>query len=183
MKTRLTVLFAILILVCGITGCKKPAEPPPAPPTATTTTPSTPPPSIESPVMKPIQEEPVTEISGDLDQINRSGLMKKIYFDFDRSDLRPDAIATLEANATKLKQYPSLRIRIEGHCDERGTEEYNIGLGDRRAKASYNYLVNLGISPSRMETVTYGKSQPEDPGHNEEAWATNRRDVFLVIAK
>lgn len=185
MNRRLfAVLLVFALVVVLLPGCKgKPKEAPVAPPeTGVTEHPSTTP-MVESPTIKPITETPVSELPDDLDQINRSGLLKKVYFDFDRADLRADAIETLNANAAVLKKHSTLRIRIEGHCDERGTEEYNIGLGDRRAKAAYNYLVNLGVSAGRMETVSYGKSQPEDPSHNEDAWARNRRDVFLVVAK
>ncbi len=184
MQSRFTALFLAFIFIGYLGGCKKPTPPPSAPQQQENAqAPSSTAPTVETPVMKPIQEEVAGEISGDLDAINRSGLLKKVYFDFDKAMLRSDAIATLDANAGVLKKYATLRIRIEGHCDERGTEEYNIGLGDRRAKAAYSYLVNLGINPSRMETVSYGKSQPEDPSHNEDAWSKNRRDVFLVIAK
>ncbi|MEW6365455.1 MAG: peptidoglycan-associated lipoprotein Pal [Acidobacteriota bacterium] len=184
MNRRVLAVLLVLVMAGVFAACKKRVEPLPPPPPPTEAGERGPAgQQVETPAMQPLQETQVSEISDDIDQINRSGLLKKIYFDFDKSDLRPDAIATLDANAAQLKKYPTLRIRLEGHCDERGTEEYNIGLGDRRAKAAYNYLVNMGISPSRMETVSYGKSQPEDPGHNEEAWAKNRRDVFLVIGK
>lgn len=183
MSRKFVAFTLVFVFVCILAGCKKrPPPPPPAPPTpAVTPTPTTP--TVEQQTMQPIPEASTSELSDDLDKINKSGLLKKIYFEFDRSELRADATATLDANATNLKKYSNLKIRIEGHCDERGTEEYNISLGERRAKVAYQYLVNVGVSPSRMEIVTYGKSQPEDPGHNEDAWSRNRRDVFLVIAK
>ena len=184
MNRRLMAVFLVFAMAGVLAGCKKRVEPlPPPPPQQEAGERGPAVPQVETPAMQPLQETEVSEISDDIDQINRSGLLKKIYFDFDRSDLRPDAIATLDANASVLKKYATLRIRLEGHCDERGTEEYNIGLGDRRAKAAYNYLVNMGVSPSRMETVSYGKSQPEDMGRSEDAWAKNRRDVFLVVGK
>lgn len=182
MNRKLLALFFVFAMVTSLAGCKKQPKPLPPPPQPTGPEVGTTP-SVEAPEIKRLTEMSTSELPDDLDQINRSGLLKKIHFDFDRSDLRPEDIETLNGNSAVLKKYPNLKIRIEGHCDERGTEEYNISLGDRRAKAAYNYLVNLGISAARMETVSYGKSQPEDPGHNEEAWAMNRRDVFLVIAK
>lgn len=184
MNRRLLAFSLMVTLVgFGLGACKKKAEEPPVEPAPATTPAATTERTIEQPQIKPIPETSVSELPNDLDQINRSGLLKKVYFDFDRADLRPDAIETLNANAAALKKHATLRIRIEGHCDERGTEEYNIGLGERRAKAAYTYLANLGVSASRMEIVSYGKSQPEDPSHNEDAWSRNRRDVFLVIAR
>lgn len=106
--------------------------------------------------------------------------LENVYFDFDKSDLRPDARATLEKNAEWIKNNPGVKIQIEGHCDERGTEEYNLALGERRANAVKNYLVSLGVDPDRLYTISYGEELPADPGHNEEAWAKNRRAHFLV---
>jgi peptidoglycan-associated lipoprotein len=103
-----------------------------------------------------------------------------VYFDFDRYELRPDAIATLEKAAKVLKQYPNAIITIEGHCDERGTVEYNLALGERRAHSVKTYLVNYGINPDNLITISYGKERPIDPGHNEEAWAKNRRAVLVT---
>lgn len=184
MNRRLLAFSLMVTLVgFGLGACKKKVEEPPVEPTPASTPAATTERTVEQPQIKPIPEASVSELPNDLDQINRSGLLKKVYFDFDRADLRPDAIETLNANAAALKKHATLRIRIEGHCDERGTEEYNIGLGERRAKAAYTYLANLGVAASRMEIVSYGKSQPEDPSHNEDAWSRNRRDVFLVIAR
>jgi len=104
--------------------------------------------------------------------------LKKVYFDFDRSNLTSESRASLEHNAAVLKEYPDIRVLIEGHCDERGTIEYNLALGERRALAARNYLINLGINPDRLATISYGEERPVDPRHNEEAWAKNRRDDF-----
>jgi peptidoglycan-associated lipoprotein len=103
-----------------------------------------------------------------------------IYFDFDRSDLKPEARATLQEKADFLRAYPSVTVIIEGHCDERGTAEYNIALGERRAEAAKGFLMNLGISGSRMTTISYGEEKPVAMGHNEKAWAKNRRVHFEV---
>ena len=104
--------------------------------------------------------------------------LKPIYFDFDSYALRPDALETLKENAEKIKKAPNAIIQIEGHCDERGTSEYNIVLGDRRALATREHLIRLGVSGDRMITITYGEEDPVDPGHNEAAWAKNRRCEF-----
>jgi len=103
---------------------------------------------------------------------------KSIYFAFDKSNLTAESRAILEHNAKILKDNPDIRVLIEGHCDERGTIEYNLALGERRALAARNYLINLGIDPNRIATISWGEERPADPGHNEEAWAKNRRDEF-----
>jgi peptidoglycan-associated lipoprotein len=105
---------------------------------------------------------------------------ENIYFDFDKSFIRDDAKPNLEKVAEYMKENRDVRVLIEGHCDERGTNEYNFALGDRRAQEAKNYLMNLGIDGSRIKTISYGEERPEDPGHNEDAWAKNRRDVFIV---
>jgi len=106
---------------------------------------------------------------------------EKIYFDFDKSDLRQEAKETLKAKADWLRAHPSYSVIIEGHCDERGTNEYNLALGDRRASSAKKYLVALGISAERLTTISYGEERPADPRHNENAWAKNRRDEFKLI--
>lgn len=104
----------------------------------------------------------------------------RVFFDFDKSVLKPAAQRTLERQAAWLKQYPSVVITIEGHCDERGTREYNLALGERRATAAKNFLVALGIDPGRIDTLSYGKERPAALGHNEAAWSQNRRAVTVV---
>jgi len=104
----------------------------------------------------------------------------RVFFDFDKFDLTPLARGTLERQAAWLKRYPGARIVVEGHCDERGTREYNLALGERRATASKNYLVALGIDASRITTISYGKEKPAATGSNETAWALNRRAVSVV---
>lgn len=108
--------------------------------------------------------------------------MLPIYFDFDQSNIRDDQRGRIDGNAYYLDTHPEVKIRIEGNCDERGTNEYNIALGERRAIASKKYLINKGISEERMETVSYGEEKPLLYGHDELSWAQNRRDDF-VIAK
>jgi peptidoglycan-associated lipoprotein len=103
-----------------------------------------------------------------------------INFAFDRFDLRPEAREILDKHAKWLKAHPEFNVRIEGNCDERGTAEYNMALGQRRAASAMKYLVDLGVGKNRLSTVSYGKEHPLDPGHNEDAWAKNRRDHFSV---
>lgn len=104
-----------------------------------------------------------------------------IFFEFDRYDLTPEAKVVLERKAKWLKANPGYRIRIEGHCDERGTNEYNLALGDRRANAAKSYLIYLGIEPERISTISYGEERPLDPRHTEEAYSKNRRAEFKLI--
>ena len=129
--------------------------------------------------------------SGDLDtgaggdgerKIENAGIkLNTVYFAFDSSALNDHSKATLKGNASALtSDYSGKSVVIEGHCDERGTVEYNMALGERRARASYDYLKSIGIAASRMSTVSYGKERPLDPGHNESAWSKNRRDEFIV---
>ena len=105
---------------------------------------------------------------------------KNIYFEFDKSSLLPEAQEILREKAAWLEKNPAVDVIIEGHCDERGTNEYNIALGDRRSKSAKNFLINLGIAGSRMETISYGEEQPVDKAHNEAAWAKNRRAHFVI---
>ena len=116
-------------------------------------------------------------------EVFESSLLKDIHFDFDRYNLRPGDASILKENAALLKKYANVKIQIEGHCDERGTVEYNLALGERRANSAKNYLVSLGISQARISTISYGKEKPLDPAHNEAAWAKNRRAHTVVTAK
>jgi peptidoglycan-associated lipoprotein len=104
-----------------------------------------------------------------------------IYFDFDKSNIREDQRARIVENATFLSENKAVRVRIEGNCDERGTNEYNMALGERRANSAKKYLVNLGIHEDRMHTISYGEEKPLLHGHDEYSWAQNRRDDFVVV--
>jgi peptidoglycan-associated lipoprotein len=106
--------------------------------------------------------------------------MPDIHFDFDKYNLKPEAQAILKAGAQAYQKYPNYGLVIEGNCDERGTVEYNLALGQKRADEAAKYLVDLGIGKERIKTISYGKERPLDPGHNETAWAKNRRDHFVV---
>ena len=116
-------------------------------------------------------------------EVFESDMLKDIHFDFDKYDIRPEDAEILRENASLLMRYSSVKIQIEGHCDERGTNEYNLALGERRANAAKNYLISLGLSANRIATISYGEERPFDPGHNEEAWAQNRRGHFVILSK
>ncbi|MCF8505036.1 MAG: peptidoglycan-associated lipoprotein Pal [Caulobacter sp.] len=104
-----------------------------------------------------------------------------VYFDLDRYDVRSDAMPVLDAQAAWLRQYPNVRVRIEGNCDERGTREYNLALGARRANAVRDYLASRGVASSRITTLSWGKERPVDPGSNEDAWARNRNGHTVIV--
>jgi peptidoglycan-associated lipoprotein len=106
-------------------------------------------------------------------------VLQTVNFDYDKYELTSVAMDILVINSKGLREHPEAQVLIEGHCDERGTVEYNLALGDKRAKAVKDYLVALGIEPSRLTTITYGKERPLDPSHNESAWAKNRRAEFV----
>ena len=165
MIKRLMVLATILSLV-AVAGCggKKAVDQ-----TPTETAPDTP---VEEPTETPI--ETPTETTNDVSPISLSD----VFFDFDQYNLSSEAKSTLEANARELKRV-SGNVTIEGHCDERGTKAYNLALGDKRAGVAKDYLVSLGVTASRITTISYGKERPFDSGHDETAWAKNRRGHFV----
>ena len=136
---------------------------------------------------KSLANAPVSE-SSSLAKLQKGGAigtpasspLKDIYFDFDRADLRADAREILKANADWLKRNPAATVQIEGHCDERGTAEYNLALGAKRAQTAKDYLVTLGISEQRMSTISYGQELPVCTEHNEDCWQKNRHDRFVA---
>jgi peptidoglycan-associated lipoprotein len=183
MIRKIAILFFICILAFAFTTSCKPkvkTQPPPPPVKEQ--------PKVEKveeapPVKKPEMTEEEIFMSKSLDQINLEAPLKMIHFDYDQYAIREDAKPVLETDAAWLKKFTSAKILIEGHCDERGTEEYNLALGERRAKAAMDYLGSLGVSSERIKIISYGKSQPLDNGHNETAWQKNRRAQFLIIEK
>ena len=159
-------------------------SPPPPPSTSNTPPPSPSPPPPAPPPVVPTELTPDDEFaSRSLEEINRESPLFPAFFVLDSSALDDRARQVLEANAEVLGQYPSWLVTIEGHCDERGTAEYNLGLGERRALTAQQYLVELGVAAERMRTVSYGKEFPFDPEHNDIAWAANRRAHFVITAK
>lgn len=107
----------------------------------------------------------------------------RILFPFDKFDIQPEYQQMLQNKAELMKQYPNIRVRIEGNCDERGTQEYNMALGERRARAAYDYLTTLGVNPAQLEMISFGKENPILQGSGEDIWGQNRRDDFRVIAQ
>jgi peptidoglycan-associated lipoprotein len=127
-----------------------------------------------------LAEEAKARIQREARAARESFLNELIHFEFDKSRLLPEAKAILRVKAEWLKANPEARAIIEGHCDERGTNEYNLALGDRRAQSAKTYLVDLGIAAERLTCISYGEERPLDPGHNEAAWAKNRRAQFVL---
>ena len=182
MKKLLVYSLAIILVFSLVVSCKKkPKELPPPPPQAVEQ------PQVEKVEAPVVQEPKLSEeelyLRKSLEQINLEKPLGTIYFDYDRAVIREDARATMEGNADWLKKFRTAKILVEGHCDERGTEEYNLALGEKRAKAAQDYLLSLGVSSDRIRIISYGKSQPINPGHDEGAWQMNRRAQFLVIEK
>jgi peptidoglycan-associated lipoprotein len=182
MKKLVIISLAIILVFSFAVSCKKkPKSVPPPPPQAQEQ------PKVEKVEAPVIQEPTLSEeelfLQKSVDQINLEKPLGMIYFEYDKSVIRDDARSTLDANASWLKKFRSVKIRIEGHCDERGTEEYNIALGEKRAKSAQDYLLSLGVGSERMKIISYGKSQPINPGHDEGSWQMNRRAQFLVVEK
>ena len=174
--------FIFVLALAFTTSCKPKTKPTPPPP------PSQEQPKVEkvddtASVKKPALTEEEIFMSKSLEQVNLEAPLKMIHFDYDQYAIREDAKPTLEGNAVWLKKFSSAKILLEGHCDERGTEEYNLALGEKRAKTTYDYLASLGVTPDRMKVISYGKSQPLDTGHTETSWQKNRRAQFLIIEK
>ena len=186
----LAVALAIGAAACG--GKKVPVArpaPPPAPPPAADSAPARPtaaPEPVAERVVPVVPREPIRDeaiSSASLDELNRSSPLKPVFFELDSNEVSAEGRRILDANASVLKQYPAWTVTIEGHCDERGTAEYNLALGERRALAARAYLVSLGLSGDRLRTVSYGKEFPFDPGRDESALAKNRRAHFVITAK
>lgn len=171
-KLALLIVFGLAAVAIVGMSCGGPDEPVEEIPVDTTTvapedTATPPPPPPPPPPPKKLKEEQ----------------LQTVYFDFDKFELRSDAKRMLDGNYELLKEFPDVIVQIEGHCDERGTVEYNLSLGEQRAKACQTYLISLGIAPERLTTISYGEERPVDPGHNEEAWAKNRRAEFRIVSQ
>jgi peptidoglycan-associated lipoprotein len=191
MKKVIIFSLAFLMVFAALSSCRGRARveevtPPPPPPPEVEEQPEVEEvEEVEEPVV--VEEPELTEeeifMSKTLDEINLEAPLQMIHFDYDKYFIRDDAKPVLEENAEWLKKYDTLVFLIEGHCDERGTEEYNLALGEKRAKSTLDYLTSLGISSDRIRTISYGKSMPLDPAHNEVSWQKNRRAQFLIIKK
>ena len=185
--TERLILIVLLMAAAACGGDKKPPVARPAPPPPVTGADGRPLPP--SPVTEPtvVPPEPVVEDAGlnakDLDTLNRDSPLQPAFFAYDSWELDSAAQQALNGNAQLLKQYATWVITIEGHADERGTAEYNLALGERRALAARNYLISLGIAADRLRTISYGKEFPFDPLHSEAAWSKNRRAHFVITAK
>jgi peptidoglycan-associated lipoprotein len=179
---RQYVLVVAVALGVAFTGCKKNTPPPtpPSPPVAPATPPPAPAPPPET-VPQKSEYDTLRETATDV--IEKMGLLGDIHFEYDRADIRAEDQPILTKNAETLKKFDFLLITIEGHCDERGSVEYNLALGERRAKAAHEYLVSLGVPGDRLKTVSYGKEVPLCQESTEECWARNRRAHFAVTGK
>lgn len=169
LSTKLLVATALI----AVAGCSKkaPETLPPAPPTQTA------PPETQTPPPGPVGS---TVVPGSKEDFLQQVGTDRVHFGTDKYDLDSEARSILDRQAEWLAKYPNVRITIEGHCDERGTREYNLALGDRRANSAKNYLATR-VDPSRINTISYGKERPEATGSDESAWAQNRRAVTVII--
>lgn len=174
---NLLVLGTSLGLMLAL-ACKKPEPTPEPPPPAVVHTEA--PPEVKAPPVDTTRPTDMSAAKFAEFQKAASAALKDINFDFDKSDIRDPDKPKLQAIASFMKSYASARIMIEGHCDERGTVEYNLALGDRRAFAAQNYLSSLGVNRDRLGTISYGKEKPKAMGQNEESWFINRRDEFKL---
>jgi peptidoglycan-associated lipoprotein len=181
---RKSALFAALVAALAVAGCH--GNPKPAPQAARPTTPSTPPlapPPAASRDVAPQTDEYAKVKGMSAEEIDRLGILSEIHYDYNKADIRDSDRAILAKNAEVLKKFDFLKITVEGHCDDRGTVEYNLALGDRRAKAAHDYLASLGVAGDRMKVVSYGKEVPLCQQQTEECWARNRRARFTVTGK
>ena len=181
-------LACVALIILTTSACGKsqppvarPTPPPPPPPDAATVIPTPPPPAREPLPPPPLPPDSVAGRS--LDDLNKDSPLRPVFFEYDSSDVNDAARQILQTNAGVLKKYSTWVITIEGHCDERGTAEYNLALGERRAVSARAYLVSLGIDASRLRTVSYGSEFPFDPAHQESAWSRNRRAHFVITAR
>ncbi len=164
-KTVLLTFFLVLTVVALLAGCAKKSQVP-----------------AEEAISGPGPSITSEELGAEgTEAAETPSPLKDIYFDYDKYNIRTDARATLKANYEILKGMPTAKVLIEGHCDERGSKEYNLALGQRRADAAKEYLVGLGIEPTQLSTISYGKERPLCTEHTEDCWAMNRRAHFVVV--
>ena len=170
-------LLVIVTLAFSVTAChKKKAFEPPATETGTSKSGTG---EVPPPVVKPTSDSGVTlDI---FDEVNKQ--LQPVFFDYNKYDIREDQIPSLQSNGRVLKQNATVSVLIEGHCDERGTDEYNQALGEKRAGAAKDFLVSLGIAESRLSTISYGETRPFAQGHDEDALRLNRRAHFVAVRR
>jgi peptidoglycan-associated lipoprotein len=186
--TRWSLLTLSLCVVMFVSGCARRAPAPaPAPPPAAeapTTPPAPPPPPAPAPAPAPapLTEEELFERMT-LEELNAKRPLGDVFFAFDSSELNQEGRATLQKNAEWMNRWAATRVTVEGHCDSRGTAEYNIALGNRRASATRDYLVSLGVQGDRVTAISKGKEQPFCTEETESCWAQNRRGHFIITAK
>jgi peptidoglycan-associated lipoprotein len=189
MRQRALTLLVVLTCVVALGACKGKKRPPAAtnvpPPVEATTSPTTTTDNSTSPLDNGTDFTPITEPTpqlGDWDPVGPDGVgpLADIHFGYDQATLSEEARATLEKHALWLQNHRDAKVVVEGHCDERGTVDYNLALGEQRARAAWDYLKTLGVSEDRLRIVSFGKEKPLDPGNNEAAWARNRRAHFAL---
>jgi peptidoglycan-associated lipoprotein len=191
LRGSLLIVLTALLVAAGACHKKPPVArptPPPPPPFPTANQPATPPPApTPVPEPPPVPVEPRVTVdplaSSAVDEINKNSPLKPVFFALDSDELDDAARAALNEDSQLLKKYGTWVITLEGHTDERGSAEYNLALGERRALSAKNYLISLGIGGDRLRTVSYGKEFPFDPGHDEAAWAKNRRAQLMLTSK
>lgn len=186
----------VIVLIALVPACRSSKKKPLAPTTTTAAESTAPPVPVTAPETQVSTQPPdfvatdtakpsVEPLPSDAEQLNKTvqerGLIRDAFFAFDDSTLSSDAQSALTTSANWLKQNSSYNILIEGHCDERGTEQYNLALGDRRASIARDYLITLGVDAGRIRTVSYGEERPFAPGHDETAWAQNRRAHLVLL--
>lgn len=176
MNKKYLILPLSAILISMAIGChKKEAPPPPPPPPPPVVEKKPEPPKVDSTAIKArMRAEALQRAKSEIRQ-------SMIYFDYDKSDIKPEYRSVLMSIVEKMKEYSEIRIQIDGHCDERGTAAYNLALGERRANSAKKFIMDAGISGSRVETKSWGEEKPAMAGHNEAAWSKNRRDEFMVL--
>ncbi len=173
---KITVILGILAIVSfTVAGCaKKQIVKPQVKPQKKQAT------SKPEPAPQPkVQATPQKPVKKSIEQIQKE--LQMIHFDFDKYNIKPDTKTSLENIAKVLEDNPDIKVQIAGYCDERGSVEYNLALGEKRAQAAKDYLVTLGVAPGRLATISYGKSDPLNPAHNKKAWTENRRDEFHIV--
>ena len=186
-RRQILIITLVAALAAGACAKKKPpvARPTMPPPAGSTgAARPTPPEPVQEP--QPVPAEPIASdalSASDIDALNKNSPFQPVFYGYDMDAIDEAGQQTLNANAALMKKYPTWIVTIEGHSDERGTAEYNLALGERRALSSRNYLVSLGIPADRLRTVSYGKEFPFEPGHDEGSWSKNRRAHFVVTSK